>query len=91
MTAMPRLHRDPLLRTLLAVLSAFFLTRWASVAVLVMPWEPEQAVVTGMLLGFAIFAATVIWVFVAANLRSACLGLLLPALLLIFLSHGVAR
>lgn len=89
MPATPRFHLEPLLRTLLAILSAFFLTRWASIAVLAMPWAPEQAVVTGMLLGFAIFAATVIWVFVAANVRSACLGLLFPALVLMYLSHQV--
>lgn len=89
MPAKARFHLEPVLRTLLAILSAFLLTRWSSIAVLRLPWATEQAVVTGMLLGFAVFAATVIWVFVAASLRSACAGLLPPALLLLYFSREV--
>ncbi|MGB2131001.1 MAG: hypothetical protein ACPHXW_06195 [Marinobacterium sp.] len=89
MPAKARFHLEPVLRTLLAILSAFLLTRWSSIAVLRLPWATEQAVVTGMLLGFAVFAATVIWVFVADSLRSACLGLLPPALLLAYFSREV--
>ncbi|MBA4503255.1 DUF3649 domain-containing protein [Marinobacterium marinum] len=88
MPAKVRFHLEPLLRTLFAILSAFLLTRWSSIAVLALPWAPEQAVLTGMLLAFAVFAATVIWVFWAASLRSACMGLLLPTLLLIYVCYG---
>ncbi|PSL16163.1 hypothetical protein CLV44_10286 [Marinobacterium halophilum] len=88
MPAKVRFHFEPCLRILLATLSAFLLTRWSSIAVLALPWSPEQSVVTGMQLGFVVFAATVIWVFVASSLRNACLGLLPPTLLLIYFSHG---
>ncbi len=87
MPAKVRFHFEPCLRTLFAILSAFLLTRWSSLAVLALPWSPEQAVVAGMLWGFVVFAATVIWVFVAASLRSACIGLLPPALMLMYFSH----
>ncbi|MCC4264458.1 hypothetical protein LL240_08305 [Oceanimonas baumannii] len=90
MTAKVRFHLDPFLRTLVAIVGAFLLTRWSSIAVLALPWPPEQAVMTGMLLGFAVFAATVIWVFVAGSLRSACLGLLPAGGLLMYFSQEVA-
>lgn len=89
MPAISRFYLEPLIRTLVALLGGFLMTRWFSTAVLALAWSPEQAVVTGMLLGFAIFAAVVVWVFVAASLRNACLGLVPPALILIYLNNGV--
>lgn len=87
MTAKVRFYLAPLLRTLVAIASAFLLTRWSSLAVLALPWEPEQSVVAGMLLGFSVFAATVIWVFVAGSLRSACFGILPAGAFLMYFSQ----
>lgn len=86
MASLSRFYPEPLYRILVAVLGGYLMTRWGSQAVLALPWEPEQAVVAGMLLGFAVFAATVVWVFVAGSLRIACRGLLLPAMVLFYFS-----
>ena len=90
MTAKIRFHLEPFLRTLLAIVGAFLLTRWSSIAVLALPWPPEQTVLVGMLLGFAVFAITVIWVFAAGSLRSACLGLLPAVGVLMYFGQGHA-
>ncbi|MFK7160033.1 hypothetical protein V6U78_03165 [Marinospirillum sp. MEB164] len=87
MSSKVRFYPEPVLRTLVAFLSAYAFTRWSSLAVLALPLPPEQAVMLGTLAGFAVFAATVIGVFLAKNLYTACWGLLPLGLLLLYFSQ----
>lgn len=70
----------PLLsRILAALLGGYALAALASVAVLALPISKPQAVLTGMLASFAIYAGAVIWVFAVRSAGCAWAGLLVAA------------
>lgn len=91
LTAPPR-WLGILSRCIAAILGGYLLA--ALVALGCAQWlgpPRAEAVLTGMLLGFAVHAGAVIWVFAAAGAGRAWLGLAVPAAVLaggLFLSGG---
>ncbi|WP_456281247.1 DUF3649 domain-containing protein [Cupriavidus sp. JZ107] len=66
-------------RIVAAVLGGYALAALASVAPLALPISKPQAVLTGMLASFAIYAGAVIWVFAVRSAGRAWAGLLVAA------------
>lgn len=66
-------------RIVAAVFGGYALSALASVAVLALPMSKQQAVLTGMLASFAIYAGVVVWVFAVRNAWRAWAGLLVAA------------
>jgi len=66
-------------RIVAAVAGGYALAALASVAVLALPVSRPQAVLTGMLMSFAVYAGAVVWVFAVRSARRAWTGLLLAA------------
>jgi hypothetical protein len=66
-------------RIVAAVLGGYALAALASVAALALPISKPQAVLTGMLASFAIYAGAVIWVFAVRSARRAWAGLLVAS------------
>jgi hypothetical protein len=70
----------PLLSRIVAALfGGYALAALSSVAVLALPLSKPQAVLTGMLASFAIYAGAVIWVFAVRSALKAWAGLLIAA------------
>ena len=70
----------PLLSRIVAALfGGYGLAALFSVAVLALPISKPQAVLTGMLASFAIYAGAVIWVFAVRSAWKAWAGLLIVA------------
>ncbi|WP_277186934.1 DUF3649 domain-containing protein [Caballeronia sp. BR00000012568055] len=67
-------------RIVAAMFGGYALAALVSVAALVLPMEKPQAVLTGMLASFIVFACAVIWVFAVRSARRAWVGLLIAAL-----------
>ncbi|MGP1665939.1 MAG: DUF3649 domain-containing protein [Rhodanobacter sp.] len=77
----------PLLSRIVAALfGGYALAALASVAALALPIPKTQAVLTGMLASFAIYAGTVIWVFAVRSALRAWTGLLIAAVPLLLLA-----
>jgi hypothetical protein len=66
-------------RIVAALFGGYALAALASVAVLALPMSKPQAVLTGMLASFAIYAAAVIWVFAVRSALKAWVGLIIVA------------
>jgi hypothetical protein len=62
-----------------AILGGYALAALASVAALALPISRPQAVLTGMLASFAIYAGAVVWVFAVRSALRAWAGLLIAA------------
>jgi hypothetical protein len=70
----------PLLSRIVAALfGGYALAALSSVAVLALPISRPQAVLSGMLASFAIYAAAVIWVFAVRSALRAWVGLIVVA------------
>ena len=70
----------PLLsRIVAAVFGGYALAALGSVAALALPMDKTQAVITGTLASFAIYAGAVVWVFAVRSARRAWAGLLIAA------------
>jgi hypothetical protein len=67
-------------RIVAAILGGYVLAALASVAAIALPMSKPQAVLTGMLASFLIYAGAVIWVFAVHSAKRAWAGLLLAAL-----------
>lgn len=80
-SAMERVRAvGPLISRIVAALfGGYALASLASVAVLALPMSKPQAVLTGMLASFAIYAGAVVWVFAARSATRAWAGLLVVA------------
>lgn len=89
--ALDRARRvGPLLsRVVAAVFGGYGLAALGSVAALALPMEKTQAVITGMLASFAIYAGAVIWVFAVRSARRAWAGLLIVAVPLLLAAWSV--
>ncbi|MGY8523657.1 DUF3649 domain-containing protein [Paracidovorax citrulli] len=86
------LGAGPLLsRIVAAVFGGYALAALASVAALALPISRPQAVLTGMLASFAIYAGAVIWVFAVRSATRAWIGLLLAALPLLLAAWHAGR
>ena len=80
----------PLLsRIVAAVFGGYGLAALGSVAALALPMETPQAVITGMLASFAIYAGAVVWVFAVRSARRAWAGLLIAAVPLLLAAWSV--
>lgn len=66
-------------RIVAALFGGYALAALASVAALALPMAKPQAVLTGMLASFAIYAGAVIWVFAVRSAVRAWAGLLIAA------------
>jgi hypothetical protein len=67
-------------RIVAAMFGGYALAALTSVAALILPMDKPQAVLTGMLASFIVFACAVIWVFAVRSARRAWVGLLIAAL-----------
>ena len=66
-------------RIIAALLGGYLLAALCSVAALALPMDRQQAVFTGMLASFLLYAGAVVWVFAVRSARRAWLGLALAA------------
>lgn len=66
-------------RIVAAILGGYALAALTSLAALALPIERSQAVLTGMLASFAVYAGAVVWVFAVRSARRAWAGLLIAA------------
>lgn len=75
------------LRVAVAILGGYALANSAGILLsYLLPIPKGDAVMTGILLSFAIYAGAIMWVFAARSVRKACVGIIAPALL----SGGIA-
>ena len=82
--------RGPLVsRIVAAVFGGYALAALSSVAALALPMRKPEAVLTGMLASFAIYAAAVVWVFAVRSALRAWLGLLVAAAPLLLAAWSV--
>ncbi|MES2531399.1 MAG: DUF3649 domain-containing protein [Pseudomonadota bacterium] len=71
----------PLLSRIVAALfGGYALAALTSVATLALPMTRSEAVLTGMLASFAVYAGAVVWVFAVRSARRAWVGLIVAAL-----------
>ncbi|HYJ18972.1 MAG TPA: DUF3649 domain-containing protein [Burkholderiales bacterium] len=89
------LHRvrstGPLISRIIAALfGGYALAALSSVAVLALPLSKPQAVLTGMLASFLIYAGAVIWVFAVRSALKAWAGLIIVAVALLPLAWSVS-
>ena len=77
-------------RIMAALVGGYALAALFSVAVLALPISKPQAVLTGMLASFAIYAGAVIWVFAVRSALKAWAGLLIVAVPLLPLAWSVS-
>jgi hypothetical protein len=81
----------PLLSRIVAALfGGYALAALSSVAVLALPLSKPQAVLTGMLASFAIYAGAAIWVFAVRSALRAWTGLIMVAAALLPLAWSVS-
>jgi len=76
-------------RIVAALFGGYALAALASVAVLALPVARTEAVLTGMLASFAIYAGAVIWVFAARSALKAWAGLLVAGAPLLLAAWSV--
>ena len=67
-------------RIVAAILGGYGLAALASVAALVLPMQVTEAVFTGMLASFAVYAGAVVWVFAVRSATRAWVGLIVVAM-----------
>lgn len=80
----------PLLsRIVAAVFGGYGLAALGSVAALALPMSKPQAVITGMLASFAVYAGAVVWVFAVRSATRAWAGLLVAAVPLLLAAWSV--
>ena len=85
------LATGPLISRIIAALfGGYALAALASVAVLALPMSKPQAVLTGMLLSFAIYTGAVIWVFAVRSAWKAWVGLIVVAAPLLLAAWSVS-
>lgn len=76
-------------RIVAALFGGYALAALGSVAALALPMSKPQAVLTGMLASFAIYAGAVVWVFAARSAPRAWAGLLAAAVPLLAAAWSV--
>ena len=76
-------------RIVAALFGGYALAALGSVAALALPMDKPQAVLTGMLASFAIYAGAVVWVFAARSALRAWAGLLAAAVPLLAAAWSV--
>lgn len=76
-------------RIVAALFGGYALAALGSMAALALPMDKPQAVLTGMLASFAIYAGAVVWVFAARSALRAWAGLLAAAVPLLAAAWSV--
>jgi hypothetical protein len=76
-------------RIICAVFGGYALAALTSVATLALPMSKPQAVLTGMLASFVVYACTVIWVFAVRSASRAWAGCLIAAVPLLLAAWPV--
>jgi hypothetical protein len=76
-------------RVAAALFGGYALAALASVAAVALPIDKPQAVLTGMLASFLVYAGAAVWVFAVRSARRAWGGLLLAALPLLAVAASV--
>lgn len=76
-------------RILAALVGGYALAALTSVATLALPMAKPQAVLTGMLLSFWVYAGAVVWVFAVRSAWRAWAGLVLTAVPLLLAAWSV--
>ncbi|MDR5741516.1 MULTISPECIES: DUF3649 domain-containing protein [unclassified Caballeronia] len=76
-------------RIVAAMFGGYALAALTSVAALALPIDKTQAVLTGMLLSFIVYACAVIWVFAVRSAMRAWCGLLVGAAPLLIAAASV--
>ncbi|GJH22601.1 DUF3649 domain-containing protein [Caballeronia novacaledonica] len=76
-------------RIVAAIFGGYALAALASVAALALPMSKPQAVLTGMLASFSVYACAVIWVFAVRSARRAWTGLVIVAVPLLLAASSV--
>ncbi|BBQ01962.1 iron transporter (plasmid) [Burkholderia sp. SFA1] len=88
MTAIAR--RVPLVsRIVAAIFGGYALAALASVAALALPMDKPQAVLTGMLASFIVYACAVVWVFAVRSAGRTWAGLSIAAVPLLLAAFSV--
>ncbi|SAL79085.1 hypothetical protein AWB71_05821 [Caballeronia peredens] len=82
-------HGPLVSRIVAAIFGGYALASLTSVAALALPMSKPQAVLTGMLASFIVYAGAVIWVFAVRSARRAWSGLLVAALPLLLAAWTV--
>jgi hypothetical protein len=77
-------------RIVAALFGGYALAALSSVAVLALPMSRPQAVLTGMLASFLIYAGAVIWVFAVRSALKAWVGLIVVAVPLALAAWSVS-
>jgi hypothetical protein len=77
-------------RIVAALFGGYALAALGSVAVLALPMSKPQAVLTGMMASFAVYAGAVIWVFAVRSALKAWLGLIAVTLPLALAAWSVS-
>ncbi|VVD92488.1 iron uptake protein [Pandoraea pneumonica] len=77
-------------RIVAAIAGGYAVAALASVAVLSLPIDKPQAVITGMLASFAIYAGAVVWVFAVRTAWRAWAGLIVVAAPLALVAWAVS-
>ncbi len=78
-------------RIIAALFGGYVLAALCSIAALALPIDGRQAVFTGMLASFLLYAGAVVWVFAVRSAWRAWLGLLLVALPLWLIAQTVGN
>ncbi|WP_164086407.1 DUF3649 domain-containing protein [Stenotrophomonas maltophilia] len=76
-------------RILAALFGGYALAALCSIAALALPIDGRQAVFTGMLASFLLYAGAVVWVFAVRSAWRAWLGLVIAALPLWLIAQAV--
>jgi hypothetical protein len=78
-----RYRRQIALRVIVAIIGGYALANIIAILLsYLLPIPKSDAVMTGILLSFAIYAGAIMWVFAVRSVRKACVGLLAPSLVL---------
>ncbi|HEL3174159.1 TPA: DUF3649 domain-containing protein [Stenotrophomonas maltophilia] len=78
-------------RIIAALFGGYVLAALCSIAALALPIDGRQAVFTGMLASFLVYAGAVVWVFAVRSARRAWLGLIFAALPLWLIAQTVGN
>lgn len=71
------------LRVIVAIIGGYLLANISAILLsYLLPMPKSDAVMTGILLSFAIYAGAIMWVFAVRSIKKACVGLLVPSLIL---------
>ena len=76
-------RRQIAFRVTVAIIGGYALANITAILLsYLLPMSKSDAVMTGILLSFAVYTSAIMWVFAVRSARRACIGLLTPSLVL---------